>query len=341
MKRLLLSAVILMTAITVSRSQDLQYKLVRYSDNTGYETTEFIYNSQHKMITTHVVIDDLEGYEYYDSLQYDNKGNLVKISEWQLLNGVFKLVNYVDYTYDEENRITSRSNYNLINGTFELGGIYTYTYDEVGNHTLTELVMGGVLYQTIEYTYANGKLMEELWKNVDNPFFGGNMLISEKITYEYNNEGRMTAMYDSMYEGNFYTLYKRHTYSYDNDGNCLSHKTFDASRNETERHIYTYCDKLKAETLIPYTPELTRPADTDYNVNVYTKEEYWALDANWVLQYICDYNYEYVGINESGIEDVNDEIKKEVMSIKKVLIEGQLYIECGDKLYDLNGRRVK
>ncbi|MCQ2343328.1 MAG: hypothetical protein MJ002_00180 [Paludibacteraceae bacterium] len=340
MKKLLLSVVALLAAITVS-ARDLQYKLVRYSDDYGYETTEFIYDAQHKMIATHTVVDDIEGYEFYDSIRYDDNGNLVKISEWQLINNEFKLVNYVDYTYDAQNRITSRSNYNLIGGTFELGGIYTYIYDEAGNHTLTYLDMGGVRYQQIEYTYEEGKLVEEIWKNTEDPFYGGQMLISEKITYDYNIEGKLTAKYDSMYEANAYTLYKRHEYSYDKDGNCESHKSFDGSANETERRVYTYCDKLKEETLMPYTPEMTRPEDTEYNVNVYTKEEYWALDANWHLQHICDYNYEYVGINESGVEDVNDNVIRKAMAVKKILIDGRLYIECGDKMYDLNGRRVK
>jgi len=330
MKKILLSIFCLLTIAQVSA--ELQHKLVRYSDNYGYELNEFIYNQEHVLIATHTIMTG--EYECYDSLTYDNNGNLIKICGWQLLGGQFKFVNYIDYAYDENNRMISRTNYNLFGTKWELGGIYTYSYDAQGHRTLTQLNMGGSIIQKVEYQYEGNLLKEEVWYQKE----GLSMNKSEKLTYYYNAEGRLTNMQDSVYGAGRYSLSCYHQYTYDEDGNCQSHKAFDNTRKETERHIYTYNDMLKSETLMPYTPELTKPADTEGNTNVYTNEEYWTLDANFVLQHMCDYTYQYVGINESAVDNV---VKDQLQEVRKIMIEGRIYIERGNELYDLSGRRVK
>lgn len=336
MKKLILFAIMIMATLAVSAQ--LNYKLVRFHDNYNIETTEFIYNTEHRLIATHDIFDEYQVYEWYDSLKYDNNGNLVRLECWQRLNGQFKFVNYIDYTYDAQNRITSRTNYNLISDEWTLGGVYSYIYDADGHHVRTTLVMSGDTMQVIEYTYEDGKLKDEIWKLAD--LYSGVLELSEKLTYSYDSLNRLSAMCDSTYGGSSYEFFKRHEYIYNADGNCEYHKAYD-SQGEVERNAYTYCDKLKSETLMPYTPELTRPQHTEYNVNVYTLEEYWTLDADFVFQHLCDYVYEYIGINESGVEDVvNDAALRQIRNVKKVIIDGQLYIECDDNMYDINGRRV-
>jgi hypothetical protein len=56
---------------------------------------------------------------------------------------------------------------------------------------------------------------------------------------------------------------------------------------------------------MPWTPEITRP-ETYTNKNTYRLEEYWALDANFTLQYVCDYEYNYVDIDAVGLADVKE-----------------------------------
>ncbi len=56
---------------------------------------------------------------------------------------------------------------------------------------------------------------------------------------------------------------------------------------------------------MPWTPEMTRP-ETYTNKNTYRLEEYWALDANFTLQYVCDYEYNYVDIDAVGLADVKE-----------------------------------
>lgn len=313
-------------------SAQLQYKLIRYRDNYGMELNEFIYNVQHQMIAVHVVMTG--DYEYYDSLKYDDRGNLVKLSGWQLLDGRYKNVYYIDYTYDDNNRMTSRKNYNLFGKSWELGGTYTYTYDAQGHCTLAQLRMGGSLFQEIQYTYQGDLMIDETWYDKDML----EMVASEKITYYYNDSNRLTSMYDSIAEQGNYSLYKYHLYTYDQNGNCISHKGYDNRHSEVERHIYTYTDMLMSETLMPYTPELTKPADTKGNANVYSTEEFWTLDDNFTLQHLCNYSYEYIGINENAVENV---VIEQVNNIRKIMVDGRIYIERGDELYDLSGRRLR
>lgn len=347
MKQLLLTVAMMMAAFAIY-AEDLQYKLVRYYDDYDMELCEFKYDSGNKLVAVHNVLNGAESFESYDSVRYDSNGDMVRIETWQMFydenyNPYFRWVNYVDYTYDGQHRPTSRKNYNYIGGEWTLGGTYTYTYDADGHKVRSQLNFVGTLFEDITYTYENGRLTEERWKT--DYEFTGTLSDYEKKTYHYDEDGLLTDVEDSTFEGGRYSFYKRDEYRYDGNGNCISHKRFNSNVNETERQIYTYCDKLKAETLMPRTPEMdyceSRPQNTTYNTNVYTNEEYWALDANWHLQHICDYTYEYVGINESGVGDVNEEVVREVMSVKKVFIDGRIYIECGGKVYDMNGRIVK
>lgn len=331
MKKILLSVLCILVVCQVSA--ELRNKLIRFKDNYGIEHNEFIYNQNRQLIAIHVAMAD--GDEYYDSLKYDSRGNIIKISEWQWLNGEFKFVNYVDYTYDEQDRITSRTNYNLFGGNFELGGIYTYSYDAQGHHILTELEMGGIVEQKIEYTYENGLLKEEIWYWREQMQY----VPTERIRYTYDANNRLLQKLDEFYEDGIYTTYRRHEYTYSEAGNCTSHIAYDGSDFVTEKRLYSYTDMLRSETLIPYTPEeVVRPIDTEWNVNVYAREEYWALDANYRLQHICDYTYEYIGIDESAVDDV---IMEQNEKVRKIMIDGRFYIERGNEMYDLNGRRVR
>ena len=81
-------------------------------------------------------------------------------------------------------------------------------------------------------------------------------------------------------------------------------KTNSASSSFNNSSIFTFDNRLLEETLMPWTPELTRP-QTYNNKNIYRIEEYWALDVNFTLQYVCDYEYNYIDVNaEVGLEDV-------------------------------------
>ena len=229
---------------------------------------------------------------------------MVRIDGYQLMGNYWKHVYYLEYTYNNQGLLASRSNYNNFDGVFELGGTYEYFYNSNGQITRAELTMSDVLYQAVDYEYYNGFLTSEIWSYSD--FFSSSdeLFPSERIDYTYNNQGNVSLIEYSSYDGVGWDLYGETTYTYNEEGNCTEVHSYDANQNETERSIFTFDNRLLEETLMPWTPELTRP-QTYNNKNIYRIEEYWALDVNFTLQYVCDYEYNYVDVNaEVGLEDV-------------------------------------
>ncbi len=105
--------------------------------------------------------------------------------------------------------------------------------------------------------------------------------------------------------------------------------------------MYRFDERTVGETLIPWHHELTRPKMYN-NVNIYTREEYWILDVDFVLQYVGDYIYSYVGIDDAGIADV-EQLPLDVYpnpAINEIVISG-----VGEGLHpmdvvDMSGRVV-
>lgn len=261
---------------------------------TGFETSDnaemcdFTYNDQNQLIDMHVWYPGSD--DYHDSIRYDANGNLVRIDTYQLLNGEFTHVCYLEYTYDELGRITSRMNYNHFSD-WELGGVYSYSYDPEGHLVQSDLTMGGSLFTTIEYTYTDGLLVEELWSNAD--FYTSALTPSEKIEYNYTN-GKLTQTVTSTYDEGVWSLFSSESFEYDNNGNCTQHQTLDEYGNTTSKSVYVFMSTLVENTLIPSTPEGGRPI-VYTNRNNYMTEEWYTLDDNGELQYVCDYIYSYDG----------------------------------------------
>ena len=101
----------------------------------------------------------------------------------------------IDYTYDGDGNLASRTNYNNFDGVWKLGGVYRYLYDPDGRILLSELTMGGIVFQRVEYTYYDGNLVCELWFGYD----GSGLTPSEKIVTEWMG-GRKATEYDSVSE---------------------------------------------------------------------------------------------------------------------------------------------
>ena len=145
----------------------------------------------------------------------------------------------------------------------------------------------------------------ETWSYADDPFASNSTFTAnERIDYSYN-EGKLSLITYNTFDGYSWEVYGTRTYTYDDAGNCTEVHAYDADENETERSIFTFDNRLLEETLMPWTPEITRP-ETYTNKNIYRLEEYWALDANFTLQYVCDYEYNYVDIDAVGLADVKE-----------------------------------
>ena len=141
------------------------HRLASYRTSDDYQLCTFFYDGSGRLVA---IKDTVRGeYSVIDSLSYNDLGQMVRLSGWQLLNGVWENVYYIDYAYDEAGNRVSRTNYNNFDGVWELGGVYSYSYDMNGNIVLSELTMSGIVFQKVEYSYAGGNLVCELWYGYD------------------------------------------------------------------------------------------------------------------------------------------------------------------------------
>ena len=314
---------------------DYQWKMSSFCTDDYYQVCTFTYNADNRLLTMSDAIDG--EYDVIDSMTYDAAGNLVRLSGWQLLNGVRQNVYYVDYTYNDAGLITSRSNYNNFDGVWELGGIYNYTYNSQNQLVLTTLNLGGMVYQKTEYQYDENNCVQELWYSYD--FDSGTFIPSEKYVTSYV-DGRKVLVQDSVSDDGFYWMYYgKSTFLYDNNGNCLEYHHYDEENNEVERSVYTYDNTMPlGNVLMPWNPEMNRPKTYD-NVNACVREAWYSLDVDHVLQYVCDYIYDY--------EDVQTAVRNPMAgkvtlypnpALGYVVLDGLSEKETEIQIFDISGR---
>ncbi len=314
---------------------DYQWKMNSFYTGDYYQVCTFTYNADNRLLTMSDAIDG--EYDVIDSMTYDAAGNLVRLSGWQLLNGVRQNVYYIDYTYNDAGLITSRSNYNNFDGVWELGGIYSYTYNSQNQLVLTTLNFGGIFYQKTEYQYDGNNCVQELWYSYD--FDSGTLIPSEKYVTSYA-DGRKVLVQDSVSEDGFYWMYYgKYTFLYDNNGNCLEDHHYDEDNNEVERSVYTYDNTMPLDNvLMPWNPEMNRPRTYD-NVNACVREAWYSVDVDHVLQYVCDYIYDY--------EDVQTAVRNPMAgkvtlypnpASGSVMLDGLSEKEAEIQIFDISGR---
>ena len=265
------------------------HRLASYRTSDSYQFCTFFYDGQGRLVAIKDTVRD--EYGLIDSLSYNDLGQMVRLSGWQLLNGVWENVYYIEYAYDEMGNRVSRTNYNNFDGVWELGGVYRYSYDTYGNIILSELTMGGIVFQKVEYTYSSvgGYLVCELWYGYN----GSGLSPSEKIVTDWV-DGRKEREYDSVSDDGVHWQFNgRSEFFYDENGNCTEYHHYDNTGSEVERNIYDINTELPlSRTFMPWTPESTRPK-TYQNVHAYDREAWYTVDVDHVLRYVCDYLYEY------------------------------------------------
>jgi len=314
-----------------------QWEMSRFYTDDYYQICNFSYNADHRLLA---MSDSIRGeYQVIDSMSYDAAGNLVRLSGWQKLGGVWQNVYYINYTYNAVGLITSRSNYNNFGGSWELGGIYNYTYNAQNQLVLTTLNMGGLLYQKTEYQYSGDDCVQELWYSYN--FDMGALLPTEKLVTSYADGHKMLVL-DSVSDDGTHWMYNgQYTYLYDNSGNCTEYHHYDEMDNEVERSLYTYASAMPlSSTLIPWNPEIDRPRMYD-NVDACVREAWYSLDVDHVLQYVCDYVYEYNDIT-TGVQAAESQSVSLYPNpaSDRIVLDGLADGEAEVRIHDLSGRLV-
>lgn len=273
----------------------IEQRMIAYYASDNYEFCYYTYNDQNQVVDIYHILTG--SYEVHDSIRYNTDGQLVRIDGYQLMNANWQHVYYLEYTYNDQGLLASRANYNYASD-WELGGLYQYYYNPEGQIVQSDLIFGGELFTSVEYSYVDGLLVEELWSMAD---FGSTTLSpSQKTEYAYT-DGKPTESNTFYYDNGDWVADFSEEYQYDANGNCTLHQVLTSGNMVSEKSIYLFNNQLLANTLIPSTPESERPY-TYTNVNNYVVEQWYSLDDNNVLQYVCDYQYDYddnVSIGES------------------------------------------
>ena len=194
------------------------------------------------------------GYEY----SYDDAGNLIQRSDWDLVQNR-KTCQY-DYIYDEAgNNIETIAQYTNSSPTRHI-----YEHDSKGNVTRQTTYVDEELTENITYTYDEaGRMTEEVHFSPDGAeqirnnwyYDDAGKLISQTTSYEgqttdihrytYNEEGLLKK---HSYE-TFNVERWRKEYTYDENGRCIRMLSQDGSQTNT----YTY--EYAAFTVTPQQAE--------------------------------------------------------------------------------------
>lgn len=254
----------------VESSDEVEHKYYTYNENMQAVASEELFN---------------DGMMVVDSLFYNDLGQVTRQGAYQLINGEWRNVNYIDYTYYENGLRATRKNYNNFGGQFELGGIYTYTYDENNNLIYWELYFAGGIYQTCERSYNElNQVVQELgYQYSDN---------SWKIDYSYDSENRLISQFDYFWDSGSWMFYSKTLYAYDDNSNSILIESY-TQNILTQYSEFTFDETVTLDQVIfPENPEDEWPTFGP-SQNIVRLEKHYRMDNNGQMQYYCDYIYTY------------------------------------------------
>ncbi|AFL79691.1 hypothetical protein Aeqsu_0163 [Aequorivita sublithincola DSM 14238] len=308
MKRFLLLCIAIAFSAVGYAQTNKEYSLaeIRSSDELEYDI--YTYNLDFLLEGTDILFED--GTELKNALTYDASNNIIKLDNYQLINGTWTYVSYIEYTYDGNGNRLSRSNYNSFGGTtFTLGGIYNYFYDN-NVRTNWNLYLNGtdlVALGTLTYN-AEGKIIEEFSQDIWN---SGTMEDSWKIDYQYNTDGTLKTLAQSFWDGASWYSPSAEWFYYDANKNCITWEQKSGSR-VTNRNEYEYDLNYTIDQLVlPIKPEADSDKESLVEMkNKVTLKHWYTEDDQGNLVYVCDYIYTYdllgtVGIPDHGLNAVN------------------------------------
>lgn len=301
MKKLLLVGITAAFSVVGFAQVDKEYSLREIRSSDDYEHERYAYNEDMLLKATEILLED--GIELKDSITYDAANNPIKLDRYQLLEGAWAHVSYIEYTYDANGNRLSRSNYNSFGGpVFTLGGVYNYYYE---NNRLAnwELLFGGTdLVEVCTLTYnEDGLLIEELAQDT---WSSGTMEDSWKIVYQYNSDGTLHTSAQSFWSGASWDVAGSEWFFYDDNKNCIKwdHKigTTVTNRNEYEYDL----DYTVEQLVLPYNPESDSETGRLVEMeNMVTLRKWYTEDNLGELVYVCDYIYDYDFIGTVGVSD--------------------------------------
>jgi hypothetical protein len=328
--------IIALLSCRMAMAQD--YFLDRYSSNDHVDQVQFYYNADNLLESYHCIsnmggeIDDL-----IDSLQYDERGNVIRIDFYQFYNNEWIYPSYITYTYDDNNHRLTRTNYNDWGTGFELQGVYTYSYD---GDLLTgyEMTLGGMLLMRGTYTYDGNGHCTQCLEEYNDAWGGTGWSNSALTTYTYDEAGNCINETSSSWS-NGWVPDSSTDRIFDANGNCLQREKH-SNGLIVDRVRYTYDETCTInQVLMPYHPEPNYTWDAFANRPLSCAWE-TANDGGQLI-YVCDYIFEYgtyegISQNETPVMDIMAIYPNPTQGEMTIKLEGLRQYE----IIDMNGQTV-
>ncbi len=280
--------IIALLSCRVAMAQD--YFLDRFYSDDGVDQVQFYYNADNLLESYRSTsIMNGEVSDFIDSLQYDERGNVIRINFYQYYDNEWIFPSYIVYTYDDNNHRLTRTNYNDFGSGFLLQGIYTYSY-EGDLLTSYEMTLGGTLLMRGNYTYdANGHCTQCL-EEYNDAWGGTGWTNSALVTYTYDDAGNCTHEAYSYWQ-NGWVPESNIERIYDAQGNCLQRERR-SNGQVVDRVVYAYDETCTIDhVLMPFHPEPNESWDQFANRPLSYAWE--TLNDNGQLIYVCDYIFKY------------------------------------------------
>lgn len=295
--------IIALLSCRVALAQD--YLLERVFSDDEVDQVQFHYNADNLLEAYRSTsLMGGETNDFIDSLQYDERGNVIRINCYQYHNNEWIFPSYITYTYDDDNHRLTRTNYNNFGSGFELQGIYTYTYE--GDRLIGyEMTLGGMLFMRGTYTYNENGLCTQCLEEYNDTWGGTGWSNSALTTYAYDEEGNCTTETSSYWQNGWVTDSSLERI-FDANGNCLRRDKRSGSQ-VVDRMTYTYDEACTIDNVImPYHPEPIYAWDQFANRPLGYAWE--TANDGGQLVYVCDYIFKYLsyeGISQHKMPDMD------------------------------------
>lgn len=302
MKKLLLIAMVMLCLPGFSQ----KYRISSFYADDGFEVWDYKYSDEtgtNMVSINKVELFDTNPGEFIDSLSFDERGNITKVSTWQKFQGEWINACYVEYTYNEQNLRVTRKNYNNLD-TWQLGGIQTFVYDDQGRMTSWTMAFDGLdEYQKtfIEYDEDGLKETETMMQYNFSTYLLENAFMVE---YKYDDNGNLEREDEYTWELESWTPQLVRENEYDEYGNCIMEEVRTAAGRVQERSNYVYDITVPVENVYHYVnPEGDYPLLPQMK-NMVRSYEYYAENDNGELVYVTDFNFDYEVYDTDAVEEV-------------------------------------
>lgn len=269
-------------------------------DNLEYE--KYFYTSDLLLDKKEILYSD--GMQAKDVLHYNADKLVSKLDGYQVLNGDWKKVYYIDYSYDPNGHKLSRINYNNFGGTdFTLGGIYQYQYENNRRTSWTLQMMGKLVEQGTLHYSNDGKIQEEIGQD---SWSTGSMENSWKVTYTYNSNGSLQKTTQYFWTGADWNVFSLDQFFYDTIGNCTKWEHL-TDGMVTNRFEYEYdTSYTRDQLLLPSSPEdETEPVRWVETKNKMTRSHWHTQNDVGTLIYVCDFIYNYTPLANMAVAETD------------------------------------